>query len=563
MAVADVADRDRFASRLCAGGAMRYHPAMGRGFQLSSGRVIALGRLLLASLFLLAIWLELGRHDEAPFAALLLSVGYWFFAAALLVATWNDWWADAKLAGAAHTLDIAVFTLLVLLTQGYTSPFFSFFVFVLISAAIRWGWRATALTALLVTLLYVTTGLLVGNASNRFDVQHFVVRTGHLLIFSLILIWFGITQWKSRLPAPLKAFDETSADGTALEASLVASAAILGAARGAFLWKDRDGLAAGRLIDSAVTPVDAPDFTIEATPFLYDMPKDHALRRDSEGSLQSFAPSESIGPEAAQALSLSTGLGIPVRSTGGEGMIFAEGMSDLSTDHIDLGEQIATGAAAQLQRHALLRNAEERAAGQSRVSLARDLHDSVVQFLAGAAFRMEAMKRGAAAGADLTPEIEELKQLMLHEQGELRAFIAALRSGSRIAVSDVANDLRTLTERLAKQWDVNCSFSAETGSAMVPAKLHQDAQQLVREAVANAVRHAGAKTISVRLDADAGFVRIELLNDGAAYPKTKDGGRMPQSLRERVEEAGGTIDLSRGMGVTKLSIALPIARSGA
>jgi signal transduction histidine kinase len=38
---------------------------------------------------------------------------------------------------------------------------------------------------------------------------------------------------------------------------------------------------------------------------------------------------------------------------------------------------------------------------------------------------------------------------------------------------------------------------------------------------------------------------------------------MPQSLRERVEEAGGTIDLSRGMGVTKLSIALPIARSGA
>src|SRR5690349_10332345 len=101
---------------------------MGRGFQLSTGRVIALGRLLLASLFLLALWLELGHPAEAPVEALVLSVGYWFLAAALLVATWNDWWADARLAGAAHALDLAMFTLMVLLTQGYTSPFFTFFV---------------------------------------------------------------------------------------------------------------------------------------------------------------------------------------------------------------------------------------------------------------------------------------------------------------------------------------------------------------------------------------------------------------------------------------------------
>ena len=34
---------------------------------------------------------------------------------------------------------------------------------------------------------------------------------------------------------------------------------------------------------------------------------------------------------------------------------------------------------------------------------------------------------------------------------------------------------------------------------------------------------------------------------------------MPQSLQERVAEAGGALDLSRGMGVTKLSISLPLA----
>ena len=33
---------------------------------------------------------------------------------------------------------------------------------------------------------------------------------------------------------------------------------------------------------------------------------------------------------------------------------------------------------------------------------------------------------------------------------------------------------------------------------------------------------------------------------------------MPQSLKERVEEAGGALDMARGMGVTKSAIALPI-----
>ncbi len=78
--------------------------------------------------------------------------------------------------------------------------------------------------------------------------------------------------------------------------------------------------------------------------------------------------------------------------------------------------------------------AADSAEARSRIVLARDLHDSVVQFLAGAAFRLEAMKRSEASGRKLEPELNELKQLMMQEQGELRAFITALRSGTRGAV---------------------------------------------------------------------------------------------------------------------------------
>jgi signal transduction histidine kinase len=81
----------------------------------------------------------------------------------------------------------------------------------------------------------------------------------------------------------------------------------------------------------------------------------------------------------------------------------------------------------------------------------------------------------------------------------------------------------------------------------------------MREAVANAVRHAAATTITVEASAKANELKLEFINDGAEFPER--GGRieMPTSLKDRVEQAGGFLDLARGMGVTKLSIFLPIA----
>ena len=110
---------------------------MGKGFQHPSGRVIALGRLILAALFLLAIWIDASQPARAPAATYVVLAAYVAFAAAIVVATWSNWWLDAKLAGPAHAVDIILFTLLVLLTEGYTSPFFTFFMFVLLSAATR------------------------------------------------------------------------------------------------------------------------------------------------------------------------------------------------------------------------------------------------------------------------------------------------------------------------------------------------------------------------------------------------------------------------------------------
>jgi signal transduction histidine kinase len=539
---------------------------VGGGLQLYSGRVIALGRLLLAVSFLGAIAVDVSQPAQAPAETFGLLIAYVAFAAAVAAATWNNWWLDAKLAGPAHAIDIGLFTVLVLLTEGYTSPFFVFFVFVLLAAAIRWGWRETALSAILLAILFLVVGLFAARSSVGFQLYRYIVRTGHLVILSLIIMWFGVHQWRARFqPSAEDLLAEPTLDRSPLETGLSAAMTASKATRGAFFWTDESGSSKTVVSEAGEPAFAATDVGVApvSRPLLYDVPKDRTLTRDSEHNLVSGSAATEIDGGITAAFGPTEGLAVPVRAGTGDGLLFLEGIRGLSTDHIDIGEQLALDLVAHLQRHALLQAAADSAGARSRLALARDLHDSVVQFLAGAAFRLEAMKRSEASGRKLEPDLNELKQLMMQEQGELRAFITALRSGSRIAFADLANDLRTLADRLSRQWSIGCPFAVEGAhDVTVSSDLHLDAHQLVREAVANAVRHAGATSVRITLGGTREAVRLEMINDGAAYPKKRGQIQLPQSLRERVEHAGGALEISRGMDVTKLSISLPVAGRG-
>ena len=62
----------------------------------------------------------------------------------------------------------------------------------------------------------------------------------------------------------------------------------------------------------------------------------------------------------------------------------------------------------------------------------------------------------------------------------------------------------------------------------------------------------------IELAAASDELRLEFVNDGADFPVRGERLEMPTSLKERVEQAGGALDMARGMGVTKMSISLPI-----
>jgi signal transduction histidine kinase len=526
--------------------------------------------LLLALLFFAFAWIDASREPGFPVQNLVMLGAYAFFAAAVAAIAWNDWWMEAHLAGPAHAVDIALFAVLVYLTNGDNNPFATFSIFIFLSAAIRWGWRATSLTAILLTLLYLLAGGYQPASGVHFHFSDFVAGAGQLIVLSLILIWFGINQRSDSIRGSADELlaDKTIEGGRALENGLQAAMAVARARRAVVVWSRSPARRATALVDNGES---VSESELEAAwvappapaPFLYDLKRNRALTRDAQRNLRAFAPGDHIRSETANALGLTQGLAVPIRGDRGQGQIFVEQVRGLSTDHFAIGDEISRAVAMHIQRRALMKAAEETAEGRSRLGIARDLHDSVVQFLAGAAFRLEAMKRSLGSGREITPELNELKELMLLEQGELRSFITALRSGSQMELAELARDLQSLATRLSRQWDVQCTFSAEPNEMMVPTRLHFDAQQLVREAIANAVRHAGAKNVSIRVGSETDEVTLDFVNDGTPYPEGPGKNRMPTSLRERVEAAGGRVDLSRGMGVTRISIVLPIAGKAA
>jgi signal transduction histidine kinase len=537
-------------------------------FKYQSGRVIALGRAMLASLFLISIWLDSSQAAQEPAQTYAILLLYVVFALGIASLTWRNWWLDARLAAPTHLLDMAMFTAIVFSTNGYTSPFFLFFILPLLSAAIRWGWRETLLTAIALVLLYLTAGLLVAG-TQTFELQRFIVRSGHLFILSAVLIWFGVHQHFAGLPAGTKDFDRSlGRDEDPLAQALGLAMHAADARFGALLLKgDGERLVGLRGGAGAVEPatIDSALMLGQASPaLLFDLRRNHALAKRPDRWYRFLVPARIVDCGALSELGAVEGLVCEVRTSTGPGWLVLWEVADLSVDFLELGIELGEVAAAVLERDALLNAIEETAAAQTRLSLARDVHDSVVQFLAGAAFRVEAIMRGSRSGGQVESELKELKRLLIEEQGEIRAFISALRRDRELDLAEAVEELKALALRLGQQWSIECQVDVGDGDASIPIRLQLDLQQLLREAVANAVRHGGASRIEVGVGVDGDQLCLEVHDNGSGFVSANGEAPLePWSLKERVDRANGALSLFSEPGRTNIVITLPLNGSAA
>lgn len=197
--------------------------------------------------------------------------------------------------------------------------------------------------------------------------------------------------------------------------------------------------------------------------------------------------------------------------------------------------------------------AAEKAVLEERRRLARDLHDTVSQ-------QLFAIHMAASSLPKVLENNEEQANLVMDQlilmsntaQKQMRALIAQLRPMELVG--------KTLAEALDQWFPDYCRQNGLKGikdmdlhGDMSEAKEHQ-LFLIVQEAMANIVKHAGAKLVSLSLREGPRQVVLSISDDGQGFSSTyqKQGSYGLTTMRERAEKLGGHVEIisKPGAGTT-------------
>lgn len=204
-----------------------------------------------------------------------------------------------------------------------------------------------------------------------------------------------------------------------------------------------------------------------------------------------------------------------------------------------------------------------------RLRTAGELHDGVLQTLTAAGLQLEVARRMLDTDTDAArTTIERLAESLAAEQRELRLFVdevgveEPIWSGQR---TPLPRRIAEMLDRIQAIWGVGTSLDISVDGAPVDPEAERQVLRLVQEAVVNAVRHGGARRVNVSVRIEEGVALLDLVDDGHGFPfkgvyddaALKRERLGPVSLKRRVRQSGGSIDIESTPQGASVHIRLP------
>jgi signal transduction histidine kinase len=187
-----------------------------------------------------------------------------------------------------------------------------------------------------------------------------------------------------------------------------------------------------------------------------------------------------------------------------------------------------------------IRELIDRAIGEERNRIARDLHDLVIQRLFAIGLGLQAFNRNM-----VEPEREEQLRGFVTDIDQtirdIRRSIFYLKQRPNSPPSLRAEILRVISEASRTiGFEPTVRLSGPLDS-VVPAHVHLDLIATLREALSNVARHAGARRVWVTVTADLDAGRLELLvkDDGQGLPMRRPLRGGLANINERAARLGG------------------------
>lgn len=440
----------------------------------------------------------------------------------------------------------------------------------LLAGAVRWRWPGAAVIALAGFAAFLGAGLLSGSTRPWAGLAYLALLALLVAAVSshqqrLDREMLRIAAWPRSLPPDADAL---------LDRLLAQAAGILGAPRVLLAWEEIDEpwVHLALRVDGGVTRSrEAPP-----GPSLVALPL-AAASFLSNGATATWCATERgierwhgapVGEDLRRRFAIGRVASWPVRGETVQGRLFALDRKDLQRDHLVLGEIVAQRVAAELDQFHLLFQLRTTAVTEERMRLACDLHDGMLQSLTGAALQLQVLARLLAEDPPAAREqLREVQRLIAADQRDLRFFIEELKPAPRALAGplDLRDRLGELAERLERLCGLAVDVRLEAAGGQLSEAFTRQLYRLLREALFNVARHAGASRVIVEVSREDQGLRITVTDDGRGFAfrghydheelnRQKLG---PVSLKERIATLGGSLAIDSFPGLTRLEVRLP------
>ena len=203
-----------------------------------------------------------------------------------------------------------------------------------------------------------------------------------------------------------------------------------------------------------------------------------------------------------------------------------------------------------------------------RRRLRRDLHDGLGPALASQGLKLAAARQHLRGNPDAALALIDG---VLEQNHETVADVRRLVYGLRPPALDERGLAEAIRDHLGQGPAGSLRVTVDdlpAGAPPLPAAVEVAAYRIALEALTNIIKHARARTGSVRFaigpQAPTPVLQIEIEDDGAGLPAALRAGVGLRSMRERAEELGGTLQMETGAaGGTRVVAVLPTALAAA
>jgi two-component system, NarL family, sensor histidine kinase YdfH len=191
---------------------------------------------------------------------------------------------------------------------------------------------------------------------------------------------------------------------------------------------------------------------------------------------------------------------------------------------------------------------EDLTIANERQRMARELHDTLSQGLAGLILQLEAVD--AHLAGDRT---ERGRAILQQSMEKARATLAEARQAIDNLRQPVGHDLADAVRREVVHFSASTGIPCEPQIDLpfdIPEAVTDAAGKVVAEGLTNIARHAQAKNIKLRLSGSAGKLEIEICDDGVGFdPEGVQAGHYGLlGMGERVRLAGGSLEVKSAPG---------------